>query len=211
MGKKAAILGFGTVGQGIYEGILTHQENIEKSLGESVEVTAILVQDPSKPRNVSEDILITNNIEEILAIPDLEIVFEAIVGIEPCFSYLKKCIEKGCHVIMANKAMFAHCGQELEALAVANNVRLKYEATVAGGVPIIGALSSLLTAKSISEMQGILNGTSNYILTSMRTKGISFDEALQNAQQLGYAEADPTSDIEGFDAFYKLIILMRTS
>lgn len=210
MGKKAAILGFGTVGQGIYEGIRSHQERIKNVLGTSVEIVAILIRDPLKQRNIDSNVLVTNNIEDILAIPDLDIVFEAIVGKEPCFSYLKQVIKKGCHVITANKAMFATHGKDLLKLANKHGVKVRYEATVAGGVPIIGALSHLLQVNNIYEVQGILNGTSNYILTEMRKNNYSFEEALTKAQELGYAEADPSSDIEGFDAFYKLNILIRT-
>jgi homoserine dehydrogenase len=210
LGKKAAILGFGTVGQGIYEGIRSHQEYIKNVLGTSIEIVAILIKDPLKDRQIDAGVLVTNKIEDILAIPDLEIVFEAIVGKDPCFSYLKQIIEKGCHVITANKAMFAAYGHELLKLAEKHHVKVKYEATVAGGVPIIGALTNLLQANKIFEIQGILNGTSNYILTEMRKGNNSFDQALKKAQELGYAEADPSSDIEGFDAFYKLNILIHT-
>ena len=168
MGKKAAILGFGTVGQGIYEGIRSHREYIKNVLGTSIEIVAILIKDPLKDRQIDAGVLVTNKIEDILAIPDLEIVFEAIVGKDPCFSYLKQIIEKGCHVITANKAMFAAYGHELLKLAEKHHVKVKYEATVAGGVPIIGALTNLLQANKIFEIQGILNGTSNYILTEMR-------------------------------------------
>lgn len=208
--KKVAILGFGTVGQGIYEGIITHQKRIESLIGNPVEIVAILVRDGTKKRSVGENVLVTTDIEDILRIQGLEIVFEAIVGREPGYSYLKRLIQKGCHVITANKLMFAHHGNDLLELAGEHEVSVRYEATVAGGVPIIGNITRLLKTNEITEVQGIINGTSNYILTKMHAEGLSFEQALLMAQEIGYAESDPTSDIEGSDAFYKLVILIKT-
>jgi len=207
--KKIAILGFGTVGEGVYEGIRSHKFELEQIIGEQIEICAVLVKDVTKKRNIEHGILVTSNIEDIVKIPELHTVFEAIVGAEPCFSYLKALIEKGCNIITANKVMFAHHGKELIKLANEHGATVRYEATVAGGVPIISALSSLLKTNRIEQLQGILNGTSNFILTEMRKNERTFEEALRLAQQLGYAEADPTNDVEGFDAFYKWIILYR--
>ncbi len=207
--KKIAILGFGTVGQGVYEGIKTNEKRLEQLIGEPIQICAVLVKDITKDRTIEREVLVTNNIEEILKIPDLQIVFEAIVGTEPCFTYLKRFIEKGCHVITANKVMLAHHGIELVNLAQEKGVTVRYEATVAGGVPIISTLCSILKTNHILKLEGILNGTSNFILTEMRKHGCTFEEALKLAKQLGYAEQDPTNDVDGYDAYYKLIILYR--
>lgn len=206
---KIAILGYGTVGQGVFRTIQTHQEEFQAVLGQKVEVAAILIHHPHKVRHVPENILVTNDFTEILRLPKLDVVLEAIVGKEPSYTYLTKAIKKGCHVITANKEMFAHFGKELTYLAEENQVSVGFEATVAGGIPIIQTLRQLLKVNRIHTVQGILNGTSNFILTEMREKQQSFADALQLAQQKGYAEANPTNDIKGMDAFYKLIILSR--
>lgn len=134
-------------------------------------------------------------------------MFDMIVNEEPAFGYLKRAVEAKCHVITANKVMFAKRGEELEALAKANGVFVGFEASVAGGVPIIKTMKNILLVNDVSRVQGILNGTTNYILTKMRAEGWSFEQALQEAQRLGYAEADPFNDVSGQDAFKKLMIL----
>jgi homoserine dehydrogenase len=174
-----------------------------------VEVAAVLIKNKQKQRNISENILITTDFEEILSLPQLDVVVEAIVGKEPTFTFLKKAIAKGCHIITANKEMFAHHGKELLELANKNNVSVGFEATVAGGIPIIQTIRQLLKINQVHQIQGILNGTSNFILTEMREKKLSFATALVQAQENGYAEADPTNDVEGFDAFYKTMILSK--
>jgi homoserine dehydrogenase len=208
---KAALLGFGTVGQGVYEALKTHREQLKSVLGEEVIIEAILVKDGAKKRDVDEHILVTTDFDEVLNIPDLQIVFEAIVGEEPGFTYLSKAIEKGCRVITANKVMFARHGKTLLEKAEAAGVSVGYEATTAGGTPIIRSISQLLQVNDILSVEAILNGTSNYILTNMREKGSAFEDVLETAQDLGYAEADPVNDVEGFDAFYKLMILSELS
>jgi homoserine dehydrogenase len=208
---KAALLGFGTVGQGVYEAINTHKEQLRSVLGEEVAIEAVLVKDGTKKRDIDEGVLITTDFEEILQIPGLQIVFEAIVGEEPGFTYLSRSIEKGCHVITANKVMFAIHGKELLEKAKAAGVSVGFEATTAGGTPIIRSISQLLQVNHIFSIEAILNGTSNYILTNMREKGFPFQDVLKTAQELGYAEADPVNDVEGFDAFYKLMILSELS
>ncbi|MCM3717328.1 homoserine dehydrogenase [Fictibacillus phosphorivorans] len=208
---KAALLGFGTVGQGVYEALKTHREQLKSALGEEVVIEAILVKDGAKKRDVDEHILVTTDFDEILNIPDLQIVFEAIVGEEPGYTYLSKAIEKGCHVITANKVMFARHGKTLLNKAEEAGVSVGFEATTAGGTPIIRSISQLLQVNDILSVEAILNGTSNYILTNMREKGLAFEEVLKKAQELGYAEADPVNDVEGFDAFYKLMILSELS
>ncbi|MEI2664496.1 homoserine dehydrogenase [Rossellomorea sp. LJF3] len=208
---NVALLGFGTVGQGVYEAIDTHQERLKEVLGKEVKIRAILIKDPSKQREIDPSIRITTDYKDILDIPDLHAIFEAIVGEEPTYTYVTQAIEKGIHVITANKAMFAKYGPELLKKASNNGVSLGFEATTAGGIPVIGTIRQLLKVNGIRSIQGILNGTSNFILSQMRKKGLSFDTALKQAQEKGYAEADPTSDIEGYDAFYKLLILSQTA
>ena len=139
--------------------------------------------------------------------PEIDVVFEAIVGEEPAYTYLSDAIEKGCHIITANKKMFATHGPALIKHAEFRNVKVGFEATTAGGVPIIRTVTNLLANDRIHRIQGILNGTSNFILTKMREEGTAFKSALLDAQQKGYAEADPTDDVGGADAFRKLMIL----
>ena len=204
---KAAILGFGTVGQGIYNIVHERREHFKQTLGVEIEIAKILVRDASKVREGIDQSLFTESFDDILATPDLEVVFEGIVGEEPAYGYLDKAIEKGCHVITANKVMFARYGQALQKKAKKYGVQVGYEATTAGGVPVIKTMQNLLRVNEVKHVQGILNGTSNYILTQMRAEGLPFDVALKAAQDLGYAEADPYNDISGKDAFCKLMIL----
>lgn len=208
---RVAILGFGTVGEGVYKTIASHQKELTAILGKKVEVTAVLIRNQKKIRDISANVLVTTDFEEILRLPKLDIVMEAIVEQEPSFSYLKKAIAQGCHIITANKEMFAHHGKELLELARKKNVSIGFEATVAGGIPIIQTLRQLFHVNRMNQVQGILNGTSNFILTEMREKKQSFAAALKQAQQNGFAESDPTNDIEGIDAFYKLMILSKIS
>lgn len=204
---KAAILGFGTVGQGIYHILNEKRQELRDKLGVELEVAKILVTDASRERVPGTKHLMTESMDDVLAENDLQVVFEAIVNEEPAFTYLKRAVEAKCHVITANKVMLAKRGEELEALAKVNGVFIGFEATVAGGVPIIKTMKNILLVNEVSCVQGILNGTTNYILTKMRAEGWSFEQALREAQQLGYAEADPFNDVSGQDAFKKLMIL----
>lgn len=206
---KVAILGFGTVGEGVYKTIQSHQAELTANLGKKVEVAAVLIRNKHKARNLPADVLVTTDFAEILRLPQLDVVMEAIVEQEPSFTYLQQAIKRGCHVITANKKMFAHHGKELAELAKEHNVSVGFEATVAGGIPVIQTVRQLLRVNRVHSIQGILNGTSNYILTEMRENQQTFSEALKSAQKNGYAEADPTNDIEGFDSFYKLMILSK--
>ncbi len=206
---QVAILGFGTVGEGVYKTIQSHQQELSTILGKKVEVAAVLIRNKNKVRNIGEGILVTTDFDEILRLPQLDVVMEAIVEQEPSFTYLKKAIAKGCHIITANKEMFAHHGRELLEIAAKHDVSVGFEATVAGGIPIIQTLRQLFHVNQIQKIQGILNGTSNFILTEMREKKQSFTDALKQAQLNGFAEADPTNDVEGIDTFYKLMILSK--
>lgn len=204
---KVAILGFGTVGQGIYHIVNEKRKQFNDTLGVDIEIVKILVNNLNKTRSHAPKELFTDKFEDILAIPDLDVVFEAIVGEEPAFRYLSKIIEKGSNIITANKVMFSKHGLALQEKAKQFGVRVGYEATVAGGVPVIKTMQNILRVNEVSHIQGILNGTSNYILTQMRSEGLAFEDALQDAQRLGYAEADPYNDISGQDPFRKLMIL----
>ncbi|GEK32849.1 homoserine dehydrogenase [Kurthia sibirica] len=204
---KVAILGFGTVGQGIYNILKDKREHFKTTLGVDIEVAKILVRNCSKQRDKIDAALLTDNMEDVLAVGGLDVVFEAIVGDEPAYSYLDQAIEKGINIVTANKVMFAKFGLTLQQKAAKYNVRVGYEATTAGGVPVIKTMENILRVNDVQHIQGILNGTSNYILTQMRTEGMSFEKALKAAQDLGYAEANPFDDVSGHDPFNKLMIL----
>lgn len=204
---KVALLGFGTVGKGVYDTIHTHQGRLQSILGKRVEVVGILVKDKNKKRSISDNVLISSDINQILQIQDIDIVIEAIVGVEPGYTYLSKAIERKLHVITANKELLAHKGKELKQKADRFGVRLEYEATVGGGIPIISTIKHLLKVNSVVKIEAILNGTSNYILTDIRENNSSFNNSLLRAQERGYAEADPSNDIDGWDAFFKLMII----
>ncbi len=179
---KVAILGFGTVGEGVYRTIQSHADELKAVLGKKVEVAAVLIKNKQKKRKISDDVFLTTDFDEILSLPQLDVVVEAIVGTEPSFTFLQKAIKRGCHVITANKEMFARHGKELIASAEEHNVSVGFEATVAGGIPIIQTIRQLLKVNQIQQIQGILNGTSNFILTEMREKKQSFAAALLQAQ-----------------------------
>lgn len=208
--RKIALLGFGTVGQGLWQLLHTNKAEIRRRLGAAIEVTRILVRDLKKARAVSVPAdLFTTDFAEILATPDVEVVVEVMGGIEPAHSYIRQALQSGKHVVTANKALMARNGSELEALAARVGVSLRYEAAVCAAIPIVNVLQTSLAAERISSIVGILNGTSNFILSQMAEQGVSYTEALKQAQQLGYAEADPTLDVQGLDTQHKLRILTR--
>ncbi|MBU8880129.1 homoserine dehydrogenase [Bacillus sp. FJAT-29790] len=202
-----ALLGYGTVGKGVFQTVKTHQNRLKSILGKEVKIVAVLVKNLGKHQLSDEEVILTDDFEDIIKLEKLDVIIDAIVGKEPGFSYLQQAIHKGCHVITANKEMFAHHGTELKRLANEQDVTIGFEATVAGGIPVIQTLKQLLNVNKVEKVQGILNGTSNFILTKMREDGLPFDLALKLAQENGFAEADPTNDIEGYDAFYKAVIL----
>ncbi len=206
---KIAILGFGTVGEGVYRILNEKKKEIEEFTGREIEVVSILVRDKSKERTPTPGVQITDNIEDILTKARIDIVFEAIVGEQPAQDYLSRAIEKGSHVITANKKMFATHGPALIKKAALKDLAVGYEATTAGGIPIIRTIENLLLGDRVLRIRGILNGTSNFILTKMMKDGVSFESALEEAQALGYAEADPTDDVGGGDAFRKLMIMSQ--
>lgn len=205
---KIGLLGLGNVGKGVWNILQMNKDIIKTRAGYNIEIGKILVKDANKKRDVDvPESIITTNVDYILEDPSIDIIVEVMGGVEPSFDYMVKAMKKGKHVITANKMVLAMKGRELSQIAKDNGVLFYYEASVGGGIPVIHGLTESLTANKINEVIGIINGTTNYILTKMTLEGLSFDEALKEAQQKGYAEADPTSDIEAFDAVYKLCIL----
>lgn len=205
---KIALLGLGNVGRGVWNILQMNGEEIMKRSGCQVEVAKILVRDPSKARAVKvPEELITTNFDEILNDDSIKIVVEVMGGIEPAKEFILKSLSKKKHIVTANKMLLATYGDELFKKADEEEVMLNYEASVAGGIPIIQAINESLTANKIEKLYGIINGTTNFILSKMELEGSDFGDVLKEAQEKGYAEADPTSDIEGFDAQYKLAIL----
>lgn len=204
---QVALLGFGTVGKGVYETIQTHQHRLKQALGKPVQVSKIVVENMNKHSDLGITDLLTTDFRDVLADPDIDVVFEAIVNAEPAATYVKKALTAGKHVITANKEMFAHHGKDLKLIARKSDVEIGFEATTGGGIPIIQTIDKLLQVNQVQKITAILNGTSNYILTEMRNNELDFTTALDQAKEFGFAEADPTNDIEGWDAFYKLMIL----
>ncbi len=203
-----AILGLGVVGGGTYKILTGHRDFYRKSYGVDISVEAVL--ELRKERALAlgiEEGKIATNIEEICSNPEVDIVVEVMGGVEPAKSFALAAISAGKSVVTSNKELVCKFGHELESAAKHNHVGLFYEASCVGGVPIIRALLDNLQGNKVISLMGIINGTTNYILTRMTQDGISYSEALKEAQKLGYAEANPSSDVEGFDATYKLSIL----
>jgi homoserine dehydrogenase len=205
---KVALLGCGTVGSGVVELLNANAEVIARRTGETIELTKVLDKDLDKCRALGiDDSKLTANFEEIINDEEIDIVVELIGGIEPALTMIVQAMEHGKHIVTANKDLIAEKGKILFEAAEANNVYFNFEASVAGGIPIINPLKQSLAGNNIKEVIGILNGTTNYILTKMSQEGRPFEEVLTEAQTLGYAEADPAADIEGLDAARKIAIL----
>ena len=200
-----AVLGYGTVGSGVVEVLTTNRETITKRAGESIDVKYVLdLRDfPGDP--IQEKIV--HDYQPILDDPDVKIVVEVMGGVEPAYTFVKKALQAGKSVATSNKELVAKRGAELLAIANEKNVNFLFEASVGGGIPIIRPINNCLTAERIVEVSGILNGTTNYILTKMEQEGMLFEEALGQAQALGYAERNPEADVEGYDACRKIAIL----
>jgi len=195
-----AVLGAGNIGSAV----LTRLKELDHNVL-NLELKAVLVNDTSKDRGVSKDLL-TDNFDDILNDDSIDLVIEVLGGVEPGKEYIKSLLQKGKAVITANKDIIADCGQELITLAEENNTCLYFEAAVAAGIPVLKPLIESLRGEELTKVLGIINGTSNYILTSME-EGSTYEDALSTAQELGYAEPDPTNDVEGIDAKYKAMIL----
>lgn len=205
---KIALLGLGNVGRGVWMILNSNKEEIMKRSGYEVEVAKILVRDISKSRGVEVPLrLLTTDFNDIINDDEIKIVVEVMGGIEPAREYMLAAMDKKKHIVTANKMLLATGGDELFEKADKEGLMFNYEASVAGGIPIINGINESLTANKVERLYGIVNGTTNYILTKMSFDALDFNDALKEAQEKGYAEADPTSDIEGFDSQYKLAIL----
>lgn len=205
---KVAILGLGTVGSGVYKLLTEQKDDFHWKIGSDLEVAKILVKNINKKREGNiEPSLITNDWRSIIEDDEIKIVIEVMGGIEPSKTYILEALEAGKSVVTANKDLLAEYGKELFDAADKKGNDLAFEASVAGGIPIIRPLKQCLSGNNIEEILGIINGTTNYILTKMTKSQQDFNEALKEAQELGYAESDPTNDIEGYDAARKLAIL----
>lgn len=205
---RVGMLGCGTVGGGVAQVLQEKAANLAQLVGVPVVLSRVLVRDPSKPRAVPLDPdLLTTNASEVVDDPSIDIVIEVLGGETPALELIQRAIKSGKHVVTANKEVMAKHGPELYQLALERGVDVFYEASVGGGIPLIAPFKHDLSANTITSVQAIINGTTNYILTRMAAEGLEFDAALREAQELGYAEPDPTNDVEGYDAKYKLAIL----
>ncbi|MCC6627757.1 MAG: homoserine dehydrogenase [Chloroflexi bacterium] len=206
---RIGLLGLGTVGGGVLAAIQgTAQASLGRASGGPVEVGGILVRDPDRPRSVGvAPELLTTDPNHIIGNPTIDIVVEVMGGEQPAADYVARALNAGQHVVTANKELLAKQGPRLYALARERGVQLRFEASVGGGIPVMAGLRGLIGTNRITQVRAIINGTTNYILTSMAEYGRGYDESLAAAQQLGYAEPDPTADVEGHDAVYKLAVL----
>jgi len=201
------LLGLGTVGSGVARVLLAKGDALERRIGRPVQICKVLVRDPSKPRTISLSVPLVTDPLQVIDDPAVDIVVEVIGGEEPARTLILQAIERGKHVVTANKEVMAKHGPAILAAAAARGVTVAYEASVGGGIPLIGPFQLDLAANDITSVVGIVNGTTNYILTRMSESGAAFADALREAQDLGYAEPDPTNDVEAWDAAYKLAIL----
>ncbi|NWF48871.1 homoserine dehydrogenase [Hydrogenophaga sp. D2P1] len=205
---QVGLLGIGTVGSGTFNVLQRNQEEIKRRAGRGIEITMVADLDVARAQSiVGPDVKVVNDARAVIANPDIDIVIELIGGYGIAKALVLEAIAAGKHVVTANKALLAVHGTEIFAAASAKGVMVAFEAAVAGGIPIIKALREGLTANSIQWIAGIINGTTNFILSEMRDKGLDFDVVLKEAQRLGYAEADPTFDIEGVDAAHKVTLM----
>jgi homoserine dehydrogenase len=200
------MLGFGTVGTGAFRMLEDNREGITHRIGLPFEVVRVGIKDASKARGIDSE-LFTTNLESIINDPSIDVIIELIGGVDPAADLVEKALLNGKHVVTANKELIAKHGSRLVHLAKSKNLDLHYEAAVGGGIPLIQPLKHQLAGNDVIRMMGILNGTTNYILTMMEEEGADFGDALREAQEKGYAEADPTNDVEGFDTGYKISIL----
>ncbi|MFC9777699.1 homoserine dehydrogenase [Paenibacillus chitinolyticus] len=205
---KIGLLGLGTVGTGVVRIVEGHREDLEKQTGSAIVVEKVLVQDLSKLRSVSVDRdKLTDQPWDIIRNPEIDVVVEVMGGVQDTKAYILEALEQGKHIVTANKDLMAMHGPEILAKAAEKGCDVFYEASVAGGIPIIRTLVEGFSSDRITKIMGIVNGTTNYILTKMSQEGAAYADVLKEAQMLGYAEADPTSDVEGLDAARKMTIL----
>ena len=205
---QIGLLGAGVVGSGVIKILQEKESEIERQVGAKVSVSNAFVKDKSKKRDFYyTDGFFVDSAQEIFSNPELDIVVELMGGEEPAYSYINSSLQNGKHVVTANKEVMAKYCQDILSLAKANEVRVMFESSVGGGTPVISPLIRDLLANDIHSIRAIINGTTNYILTRMASEFVDYPTVLHDAQALGYAESDPTNDVEGIDAAYKLAIL----
>ena len=206
---RIGLLGLGNIGTGTYKALEMNREKIEKLVGGKVSITRILEKDIDRERDitVSREQFV-DSIEAITEDPDIDIVIELLGGVEPASTFIEKALLAGKHVVTANKAAVAASWERLHAAAAKTGVQFRFEASVGGGIPVLTPLSGCAAVNQYTEVLGIVNGTTNYILYKMTEENMSYEDALKDAQIKGFAEADPTADVEGIDAANKLSILM---
>ena len=212
MTVKIALLGFGTVASGVPFLLKENGEKINQSAHSEIEVAKVLVKDEDEKNRLlaaGNDFNFVTNVDDILSDQDITIVVELMGRIEPAKTFITRALETGKHVVTANKDLLAVHGTELLEIAKEHNVALYYEAAVAGGIPILRTLANSLASDKITRVLGVVNGTSNFMMTKMVEEGWSYDDALAEAQRLGFAESDPTNDVDGIDAAYKMVILSQ--
>jgi len=212
MTVKIALLGFGTVASGVPFLLKENGEKINQSAHSEIEVAKVLVKDEDEKNRLltaGNDFNFVTNVDDILSDQDITIVVELMGRIEPAKTFITRALEAGKHVVTANKDLLAVHGAELLEIAKTNKVALYYEAAVAGGIPILRTLANSLASDKITRVLGVVNGTSNFMMTKMVEEGWSYDDALAEAQRLGFAESDPTNDVDGIDAAYKMVILSQ--
>jgi len=207
---KVGLLGLGTVGTGVVRIIENHQDDLHNQIGSGIEIEKIVVSNLSKQRNIAvEASKLTDDAWEVIRHPEIDVIIEVMGGTTTTKDYIVEALKLGKHVVTANKDLMALFGGELLAIAQQHGSDIYYEASVAGGIPILRTLVDGFSSDRITKIMGIVNGTTNYILSKMSQEGASYEDVLKEAQQLGYAEADPTSDVEGLDAARKMTILAR--
>ncbi|HLQ72808.1 MAG TPA: homoserine dehydrogenase [Bacillota bacterium] len=214
MGKKVSVglLGLGVVGSGVIHLIKNNQTELAHQLGCSIDVQGVLVRDVEKARSIDIDpSIITTNPDDVLKNDDIDLIVEVMGGVDLAREYILEAFEAKKHVVTANKDLIALHGTELSAAAQKNGCDLFYEASVGGGIPLLRTITNGFASDQIKQVMGIVNGTTNYILTKMNDEGSTYADALKEAQELGFAEADPTADVEGLDAARKMVILGRLS
>ena len=204
---KIGLLGSGTVGSGVVRVLKENMEEITARVGTHLVLAKVLVRDKKKPRPYLDGIELTDRVEDILEDEEISVVVEVMGGLHPAKEYMLRAMEAGKSVVTANKDVVAQFGQELFDMAEKHDVDFRFEASVGGGIPIIMPLKQCLTANRISEVLGIVNGTTHYMLTKMSDEGMSYDDVLKEAQEKGYAEANPSADVDGLDAARKAAIL----
>lgn len=208
---KIAVLGLGVVASGLVENLNAAKEKIKQQTNLSFSIAKVLVRSQEKKQEQAKkhQLTLTTDVNEILEDPTIDIVVELIGGVDSAKKWITQALQQKKHVVTANKDLIAQFGNELTTIAKQNEVSLFYEASVAGGIPILQTLNTSFIADEITGIQGILNGTTNFMLTQMAEADISYEKALQTAQLSGFAESDPTNDVDGWDAAYKLMILVR--